>query len=491
VCTACGYFQLTDVFVEEAVLALVDKQDFVVGSRIEVIEGDHKGKFGVCHKWVLDQWMVKLDQPQIEYFYRKQLRLAEANVLTPQVPPLQGPMADLITWLDDTEMDTFLDKGELTLNELNELNHREVEVNLDAARDFLAAAQDQAAARITAFPDREAGLPQEGVTQMPASVMSSGSRLVASRTYSLQTPGSGGAKIMLAHDFDDDEDDAEEVPSDKEGLPRGPPLAFASSPLMRPHTPELDNPAEFRPPNHISGYCASPGVSHAEGHNEEEEWLARQRLTGAIGRLVKYAEGDRNPKDDILGLRSTRRGRIMVTALRENGAAMKAGVSAGDELVSINGRKDFAGHPAHVVHASLRQPVTLVFLGFVGKLQAEVRVKRPPEPTCGLAPGIDVMKVPEKSSQSEVVLCDAVVFQPRQAASLLITTGSDAPPSARLHRDEEPWNPAHRTPCHPERDEQAPCATVMYELQREEARNLVFNSLYVPEAPPSSTTSAL
>merc|ERR1711982_125498 len=99
-----------------------------------------------------------------------------------------------------------------------------------------------------------------------------------------------------------------------------------------------------------------------------EEWAARQRMTGAVGRLVRYAELDISPKDDILGLRRTTRGRMMVTAVRENGKAARAGVGAGDELVSIDGRKDFSGHSGEVVHSALSAPVTLVFLGFVGKL---------------------------------------------------------------------------------------------------------------------------
>lgn len=260
--------------------------------------------------------------------------------------------------------------------------------------------------------------------------------------------------------------DFEEVPSDKDVLPRAPPLAPSAVPLMRPLTPEpMPRDAlasDSRSP--IAGYCTNSAAIEASGHNEEEEWLARQRLTGAIGRLVRYAEADA-PKDDILGLRCTRRGRIMVTAVRENGIAMKAGVVAGDELVSIDGRKEFTGHPAHVVHASLRGPVTLVFLGFVGKLQAEVRVKRPPEPRCGLPPGTDVVThgIERSNGIPQVQLCDAVVFQQDNASILIATEPSEVDASSRDDR------------------QSADKTAVMYELQREDARSMLVQALGVVE----------
>jgi hypothetical protein len=261
----------------------------------------------------------------------------------------------------------------------------------------------------------------------------------------------------------DGEDDAEDVPSDKEGLPRAPPLAAHASPHLRPPTPE-PFPLDMSP---VGGYCSIAGGHTPEAGNEEEEWLARQRLTGAIGRLVRYSEADPSPKDDILGLRSTRRGRIMVTAVRDRGIAMKAGVVAGDELVSIDGRKSFVGHPAHVVHASLKAPVVLVFLGFVGKLQAEVRVKRPPEPKCGLSPNMDVMQPVKSSPTSSLQLCDAVVFNHSHSGSLLITSENMETKEVCEEGADSGFHVAERTDS----------KTVMYELQREDAKSLVFNSL--------------
>lgn len=291
----------------------------------------------------------------------------------------------------------------------------------------------------------------------------------------IPTSGELPQRPQLRHNYqyddeDPDEDDLEEVPSDKEALPRAPPLAPSSVPLMRPLTPDAGHKDVFDH-HRVSGYCANPTVIPGEGYNEEDEWVARQRLTGAICRLVRYSEDAITPKDDILNLRSTRRGRIMVTAVREKGIAAKAGVVAGDELVSIDGRKDFVGHPAHVVHASLRAPVTLVFLGFVGKLQAEVRVKRPPEPRLGLAVTNDILVPCEPHRQQAAhSLCDAVVFQQGENPSLLITAGASSQDTCRNNLTQE------------RESQQAASKTLMYELHREDARNLLVNAMVTTAA---------
>lgn len=356
----------------------------------------------------------------------------------------QGPLGDLITWLDDADVGDVLDKSALTELGLHS--------PMSTYKHFSSANAQWGGQQVATF----ALIAERAAIRRPADA--------AMRTNS------------EAGEFDDaDEDDFEEVPSDKEALPRAPPLAPSAAPLMRPLTPD-SSPRDLQPHQRMAGYCANPSGSNVEGlMNEEEEWFARQRLTGAIGRLVRYNEAEITPKDDILGLRCTRRGRIMVTAVRENGIAAKAGVVAGDELVSIDGRKEFVGHPAHVVHASLRAPVTLVFLGFVGKLQAEVRVKRPPEPKCGLAPGTDVVfNVLDKQPRDPVKLCDAVVFQQGASPSLLITAG------AGPFHQEITSNPIQQQQQSDEQNasiEGPGGKTIMYELQREDARNLVINAL--------------
>lgn len=353
----------------------------------------------------------------------------------------QGPIGDLMTWLNGAEVGDVMDP--LSLPDLLHGQEYGPERSSDPGRSLppsTAPAVLLSAAELADAPEAMGSVIDDG--------------------------------IDVDNDFD--EDDFEEIPSDREAPPRAPPLAASSAPFMRPPTPE-HTPRQLPMRQRLGGYCNSTSSAPTEGHNEEEEWLARQRLTGAIGRLVRYNEGDITPKDDILGLRCTRRGRIMVTAVRENGAAMRAGVAAGDELVSVDGRKDFVGHPAHLVHASLRAPVTLVFLGFVGKLQAEVRVKRPPEPQCGLAPGMDIVAQGVEQAflgqASSHEVRDAVVFQQVETASLLISAGACAGQTAPSSDALQPATSASND------EEAAPATKTIYELQREDARNLVVNAL--------------
>lgn len=149
--------------------------------------------------------------------------------------------------------------------------------------------------------------------------------------------------------------------------------------------------------------------------NEDDEWEARLKQTGAAGRLVIYELGE-EPRDDIL-LRGGSGRRIVVTAVNESGRADRAGVKAGDTLVSINGKKDFIESSADVVHASLKAPVLLVFMGFVGKLQAEVRLNYA-ETVAGMSLQDNVLA----SRRSDVRLYEEVVFQPSANAPLFLTT---------------------------------------------------------------------
>jgi len=162
--------------------------------------------------------------------------------------------------------------------------------------------------------------------------------------------------------------------------------------------------------------------------DEDEEWLARQRITGCIGRLVNYAVGEL-PEDDVLGLRATPTGRITVTNLRMDGPAAEAGVAVGDELVSINGRKDFADIPASAILVGLQSPVALVFMGFIGKAHAEVRVKHVSETLCGMPSRAHI-------SGASVRFCEVIVFQQPYASLLLETSNREKQGMYELQRDE-------------------------------------------------------
>lgn len=154
---------------------------------------------------------------------------------------------------------------------------------------------------------------------------------------------------------------------------------------------------------------------------EEEEWDARQQQTGAAGRLVIYEDGDR-PRSEFL-LRGGCGRRIMVTAVTEGGKAAQAGVKAGDVLVSIDGKKDFSDSSADTVHSGLKGPVMLVFMGFVGKLQAEVRLNYK-QKVCGLSSQHQVIF---GRQESPVQVVDEVIFQPATATLFLATI----PPGTR------------------------------------------------------------
>merc|ERR1712232_1523285 len=110
----------------------------------------------------------------------------------------------------------------------------------------------------------------------------------------------------------------------------------------------------------------------------------------------------------------------------------------GDELASINGKKEFINTPPSSILAGLQPPVSLVFLGFIGKVHAEVRMRPGPEMVCGMPLQTHVV------SGASVEFCEVVVFQ-QPTASLLLAT------SSQEQRGQE----------------------VLYELQRDEARDIV------------------
>jgi len=124
--------------------------------------------------------------------------------------------------------------------------------------------------------------------------------------------------------------------------------------------------------------------------SEDEEWQKRQRVTGVVGRLVQYDHDD-DPTKDILGLSRTKQGRIMVNVIDKYGPAAIAGVTAGDQLVSINGQKDFGTAEPEDIRMSLEAPATLVFIGFAGHERGEVRINHGDEHLCGISDSVDVM----------------------------------------------------------------------------------------------------
>lgn len=219
------------------------------------------------------------------------------------------------------------------------------------------------------------------------------------------------------------------VPCDDEewAKPRRPPTALESVSKPMLHGPLLS-----------LAECKTP---QPKAFQEEEDWLARKRVTGVISKLVQYQESE-IPSRDIIGLHRSGTGRLMVTAVRSDGPAMRSGIVAGDQLISVNGETVAEYHPAKAVLNGIRGPAILIFLGFSGKLQAEVRVKQPDEPRCGLPVNASVtskvlaqsirafkfkkddselQQQAEKEIAANLLLTDAVDFQ-QVTGSLLLAT---------------------------------------------------------------------
>ncbi|CAE8645373.1 unnamed protein product, partial [Polarella glacialis] len=65
---------------------------------------------------------------------------------------------------------------------------------------------------------------------------------------------------------------------------------------------------------------------------------------------------------------------LVVEAVRSHFRAEKAGVSEGDRLLLVNGSKDFSTILPLNTGTAFEAPMTLIFVGFCGKVQAEVRI---------------------------------------------------------------------------------------------------------------------
>lgn len=197
---------------------------------------------------------------------------------------------------------------------------------------------------------------------------------------------------------------------------------------------------------------------------EEEEWEMRQRKSGTVGRLVVYNKGER-PKEDIV-LRGGGRRHVVVAGVREGGQAARTGVRAGDRLVSIDGRKDFLGLPADAVRERLCAPTVLVFLGFVGKLQAEVRLTNA-DHICGISARREVLR---GSFDAPVTLCEERIFNVGLASLFLTVT--DRPDEA-----EEAARPETAASVDWTSSTTSPSNKPLFELQRSEAHGLVKRAL--------------
>lgn len=194
---------------------------------------------------------------------------------------------------------------------------------------------------------------------------------------------------------------------------------IGGSPASSTNLLEPSPPGFLQPSRSSSSYCGNSAESLPQVEPEQAEWDARQQQTGAAGRMVTYEDGD-NPTEDLL-LRGASWQRKVVASVMAGGKAYQAGVKAGDVLVSIDGKKDFQSKSADSIHGILEAPVVLVFMGFVGKLEAEVRLNYK-QKVCGLS---SQQQVIFGRPDAPVQVMDEVVFQPGSATLFLATrTGS-------------------------------------------------------------------
>eukprot|EP00927_Polykrikos_kofoidii_P066130 TRINITY_DN61786_c0_g1_i1.p1 TRINITY_DN61786_c0_g1~~TRINITY_DN61786_c0_g1_i1.p1 ORF type:complete len:471 (-),score=71.91 TRINITY_DN61786_c0_g1_i1:56-1468(-) len=245
-------------------------------------------------------------------------------------------------------------------------------------------------------------------------------------------------------------------------------LAVArSAPLDNP------NPHRFSLP---SAVCCqrtgeADGADIEEDSVEEQNWHDRKSLTGAVARVVYYRVGATSPLDDILGLRRTSTGRIVVAKVRESGQAFRAGVDLGFELVSINGCRFFHGLEPEELRKSIVAPATLIFVGFVGKLQPEVKIKHPMSRySCGISKNTSFLVTKAAGISDVRVLdeADSIFIASDQEEALRAANGEAAP---RRTWTEMEGMPVSANP------ESAPNDTVLYELRRIEARGLLQKAL--------------
>lgn len=213
------------------------------------------------------------------------------------------------------------------------------------------------------------------------------------------------------------------------------PTARAQAPRSRP--PKPAKPQKEEPSSAVSNCALAPVCllpnssrnSRDHSNEEEEEWVARQARTGTVGRLVIYSEGDL-PQDDIL-LRGGHDRHLVVAAVRDGGPAAKAGVKAGDRLVSIDGKKEFLGLSADAVRDRLQAPAMIVFLGFVGKLQAEVRLTCA-DRMCGLSLRHEVAR---GYNDAPLQVCEEKVFN-AGIASLFLAVKDSREPEETVEKSE-------------------------------------------------------
>lgn len=102
---------------------------------------------------------------------------------------------------------------------------------------------------------------------------------------------------------------------------------------------------------------------------EEEDWELHRQKTGLVAKLVLYDSSERLLADFQLRPGIRRSGAVVLKVV-PGGPCDRAGVRAGDRLVSVNGRQDPNFQNLKVEEG----PTKLIFMGTAGKITTEVRL---------------------------------------------------------------------------------------------------------------------
>mmetsp|Transcript_26691 Transcript_26691/g.48940 ORF Transcript_26691/g.48940 Transcript_26691/m.48940 type:complete len:444 (+) Transcript_26691:45-1376(+) len=206
--------------------------------------------------------------------------------------------------------------------------------------------------------------------------------------------------------------------------------------------------------------------SGADEDMGDQEWFERMRITGAVGRLVQYPDG-RYAAYDVKGLVRTPAGHLLVTQVSPIGPANQHGVKAGDRLVSINGQKPSPFAQADEVLRTLSGPTSLVFLGFIGTIGAEVLIDTEDHCNCGLPQSADLVRWDDAADKAgptpHIEVHDEYIFHPGAATLMLEAHPKRGSPRAAVNSS---------------RGEEAALDPVpLYQLRQSEAQTILTKAL--------------
>mmetsp|Transcript_62442 Transcript_62442/g.140783 ORF Transcript_62442/g.140783 Transcript_62442/m.140783 type:complete len:509 (-) Transcript_62442:34-1560(-) len=228
---------------------------------------------------------------------------------------------------------------------------------------------------------------------------------------------------------------------------------------------ELDPPSTFSRGASCSSGQTLAGDAQDDWQEEAEEWELRAKLNGSVGRMVVYDGLDMHPKDDIW-FRGGGLGPFVVAGVREGGQANKAGVMVGDRLVSMNGEKAFMGVPLDDFLQTLDSATVLVFLGFAGRMHAEVQLTSQQNDSvawCGVPGRACLLQELSHGTTTSIQVCEERVFDVGIASLFLVVSRGIEEPFSDADAEESEWASSKAEPDY--------CP--MLELHHSEAHKLV------------------